>query len=276
MQENVSGRRPIVVKHRYAPGHVTLLAFAVLAFAACAHDVPLGGIGTGRGQPVHEGLGELMVGIGSVPDISGTAPELVREDGSVANPVLSGKQIRLHYPLLDLGIALPLGNRFDAGWSLSRGLHGMAEVVRVRQWSLTLSPALFWWKGRGVFALDDGASTRNLNLTALASFRHVFHADGGGDPETAVELWAGAGANRYHLTLETQGRSVAHTASPVSAVAGGSMMTRGMRVGFEFGGAWVTQRQQPREFAPAARFYVFWVLPSMARRLGPRSPAPTR
>jgi hypothetical protein len=247
-----------------------VLVLAALGSSACAHNVPLGGIGAGRGRPVQEGLGELMLGAGFVPDVSGTAPELVGDDGYVANPVLSSKEIRLRYPLVDVGIALPLGDRFDAGWSLSRGLHGMAEVVRARQWSLTLSPALFWWKGRDAFGADDRGSTRNLNLTALASFRHVFRVDEEGDPETRVELWAGAGANRYRLTLETRERAVAHAASPVSAVAGGSMMTRGMRVGFEFGGAWVTQRQRPREFAPAARFYVFYVVPSAARRLRAR------
>lgn len=243
-----------------------IVAFAVVASSACAYSVPLGGIGTGRGRPVHEGLSELTMAVGFVPNIGGTAPALVGDGGQVFNPVLSGEELRLRYPLLDLGVALPLGNRVDLGWSLSRGLHGMAEVVRARQWSLTLSPAVFWWKRRSVFTPDDRGSARNLNLTALASFRHVFREDEEGYPESAVELWAGAGANRYRVELEAGESAVAHSASPLSAVAGGSVMTRGTRVGLEFGGAWITQRERPREFAPAARFYVSYVLPSFVRR----------
>jgi hypothetical protein len=243
-----------------------VVALAALVSSACAHDVPLGGIGAGRGRPIHEGLSELMMGAGVVPNISGTAPALADGGGHVLNPVLSGEELRLRYPLLDLGIALPLGDRADLGWSLSRGLHGMAEIVRARQWSLSLSPAFFWWKRGDALAPDARGSTRNLNLTALASYRHVVRDDDAGDPETAVELWAGAGANRYRIELEADDRLVNHSASPLSVVAGGSIMARGMRVGVEGGGAWVRQRERPREFAPAARLYVSYVLPSVIRR----------
>ncbi len=244
------------------------LVCLVLVATGCSYSLPLGGAFRGRGAPVGPGRLEVGTSFGLAPETAGTLPLLLDELGNEVNGVPPDGSGATHAGAFDaLGAAYGFTDWLDVGLSFSRGLHAVARVAGGEQWSVSLSPALFRYSagngGDGVVTGRRKGAITNVNLSLLAAVR------GEASEARALELYAGAAANRYSAWIESDvGRVERATTAPSVLVGLRALRYARSRadsqawrrpavaLGLELVGAWLTERGRRRRMEPGLRVYL--------------------
>lgn len=256
-------------------GCVLTLAALLLG---CGYSLPLGGIAPGRGRPIGERGMEIGMSFGNLPELGGTLPPVGAPGGDLVNPVPTGSDRRTGTRGTDLiGVTLGFTDDLDVGLNFSRGLFAVWRTVHREPWSLSFSPAVFWYNGRSILGFSDeqAAHVRNLNLTGLLDVTVASKAP------LAADLYIGTGISRFRGRIRVDedarsrgvgtvptvlmGLNLEHS-SPINPEEWEKKTTVGL--GLEIVGAWIQQRTGQRDFVPVVRIQgrIAFGVPKVRRR----------
>ena len=245
-----------------------LMLVVLLSASACVHTIslPLGGVTTGRGQPVGARRVQFSSSLGTFPEVAGALPALSDSFGLEVNPIPALGRGAARAGGLDLlGLSYGFTDWFDVGLNFSRGLHGFLRIAGNETWALSASPSLFRYSAgagdTGSVEPRRGVVT-NISLALLGSHQVPVFED------RRIEIYGGGTLSRYSAWITTDASRV-EAQSIVPSLLGGVRTIRlarakvpttsehellvGMSV--ESAWTWIRQRDGRRDLVPTLRAY---------------------